>query len=233
MCIRDSLPDRPWLFPQVARIVKSWMAECLTLKDHVFPGLLLLHQYADDAVDRIYRAIVAAEPGEQAILAVLAPYDETGSTRYVDFDTTKPVMSTDPGRCHVSHVVADSNWEHKLAQSLETMLEVVAYVKNQGLGFAIPYTIDGEERSYVQDFIARIDDGRGIGDPLNLVIEVSGAQRRDKEAKVSTARALWVPGVENLRSHGRWAFLECRDPWNAETEIRAAVGAPAPAQALA
>jgi type III restriction enzyme len=79
----------------------------------------------------------------------------------------------------------------------------------------------------VPDFIARIDDGRGIGDPLNLVIEVSGAQRRDKEAKVSTAWALWVPGVENLRSHGRWAFVECRDPWNAETEIRAAVGVPA------
>ena len=221
------LPDRPWLFPQVARIVKSWMAECLTLKDHVFPGLLLLHQYADDAVDRIYRAIVAAEPGEQAILAVLASYDETGSTRYVDFDTTKPVMSTDPERCHVSHVVADSNWEHKLARSLETMPEVIAYAKNQGLGFTIPYTIDGEERSYVPDFVARIDDGRGTNDQLNVVIEVSGEQRRDKDAKVATARALWVPGVENLRSHGRWAFLECRDPWNAETEIRAAVGAPA------
>ena len=203
------------------------MAECLTLKDHVFPGLLLLHQYADDAADRIYRAIVAAEPGEHAILAVIAPYDETGSTRHVDFDTTKPVMSTDPERCHVSHVVADSGWEHKLAQSLETMPEVIAYVKNQGLGLTIPYTIDGEERSYVPDFIARLDDGHGFDDPLNLVIEVSGAQRRDKEAKVSTARALWVPGVENLRSHGRWAFLECRDPWNAETDIRAALGTPA------
>jgi len=222
--VQRYFPDRPWLFPQLARIARTWMAESLTLKDHVFPGLLLLLRHADDAADRIYRAIVAAEPGETAVLAVLAPYDQTGSTRYVDFDTTKPIMLTKPERCHVSHVVADSGWEHKLAQSLETMDDVIAYVKNQGLGFTIPYTINGEERSYVPDFVARIDDGRGVDDPLQLVIEVSGAERRDKEAKVATAWTLWVPAVNNLRSHGRWAFLECRDPWNAETEVRELVG---------
>jgi type III restriction enzyme len=117
-------------------------------------------------------------------------------------------------------VVADSGWEHKLAQTLETMPEVLAYVKNQGLSFSIPYTIDGEEHQYVPDFIAHLDDGNGMDDPLQLVIEVSGAQRRDKEAKVATAQSLWVPGVNNLRTQGRWAFIECDDPWNAENVIR-------------
>jgi len=223
--------DRPWLFPQLVEIVCDWISECLTLKDHTFIGLLLLHQRADDAGDRIFRAIVAADPGEQALLAVLAPYDEVGSTQHVDFDTTKPVMSTNPERCHVSHVVADSGWEHKLTQTLEGMSEVLAYVKNQGLGFTIPYTIDGEEHQYVPDFIALIDDGHGKDDPLNLIIEVSGAQRRDKEAKVATTRSLWVPGVNNLRTHGRWAFIECEDPWDAEHLIRGELaslqGAPA------
>ncbi|MDQ3642190.1 MAG: restriction endonuclease subunit R, partial [Actinomycetota bacterium] len=218
--------DRPWLFPQLTEITRRWVAECLTLKDHAFPGLLLLHQRADDAADRIYRAIVSAEPGEQAVLAVLAPYDATGTTRHVDFDTTKPVMTTDPERCHVSHVVADSGWEHKLTQTLEAMPEVISYTKNHGLGFTIPYTLDGEERQYVPDFLVRVDDGRGVDDPLNLVVEVSGAQRRDKEAKVSTARTLWVSGVNNLRTQGRWVFVECEDPWNAETAIRAEVALP-------
>ena len=203
--------------------MRRWVSESVTVKDHAFLGLLLLHQRADDAADRVYRAIAAADPGERALLAVLAPYDPTGSTRHVDFDTTKPVMVTAPGRCHVSHVAADSGWEHKLAQSLETMDEVVAYVKNQGLGFTIPYALDGEERHYVPDFIARIDDGEGDEDLLSLVIEVSGAQRRDKQAKVATARSLWVPGVNNLRTQGRWAFVECEDPWNAELDIRAAI----------
>ncbi len=212
--------DRPWLFPQLVELVREWISECLTLKDHTFIGLLLLHQRADDAADRIFRAIVAADPGEQVLLAVLAPYDGVGSTSYVDFDTIKSVMTTDPERCHVSHVVADSGWEHKLSQTLEGMPEVLAYVKNQGLGFTIPYTIDGEERQYVPDFIARIDDGQGEVDPLNLVIEVSGAQRRDKEAKVATTRSLWVPAVNNLRTQGRWAFVECEDPWDGEHLIR-------------
>ena len=53
-----------------------------------------------------------------------------------------------------SHVVLDSGWEAKMAESLEEMPEVVAYVKNQGLGFTIPYTLNGEERSYI-DFYAR------------------------------------------------------------------------------
>ncbi len=40
--------------------------------------------------------------------------------RYVDFDTTKPVYATDPTKCHVSHVVADTeSWEQKMAQVLE------------------------------------------------------------------------------------------------------------------
>jgi type III restriction enzyme len=223
--VQGHFPDRPWLFPQLTAIARRWIAEQVTLKDNAFVGLLMLHRHADDAVDRIYRSIMAADPGERALLAVLAPYDQTGSTRHVEFDTTKPVMETDPERCHVSHVVGDTgDWEQKVARALETMPEVIAYVKNQGLGFTIPYTIDGEERQYVPDFIARLDDGRGP--ELNLVIEVSGAQRREKEAKVAIARDLWVPSVNNLRTQGRWAFLECQDPWSVESLIRGVIGAP-------
>lgn len=137
----------------------------------------------------------------------------------VDFDTIKPVVPTDPDRCHVSHVVCDSDWEAKLAQTLEGMSEVLAYVKNQSLGFTIPYTIDGDERSYVPDFIARVDDGSGEDDPLNLILEVSGRPFRDKQVKVATARNLWVPGVNALQVHGRWGFVECIDPLSAEQAI--------------
>jgi type III restriction enzyme len=217
--------DHPWLFPQLATISRDWMSECVYCKDNAFPQMLLLHEKADDASDRIYRAIVRADPGEKTLLAVLAPYDSVGSTRYVDFDTAKPVMATDPDRCHVSHVVCDTeSWEQKMAQVLENMSGVTSYVKNQGLNFTIPYTIDGDERRYVPDFIARIDDGGGGDDLLNLIVEVSGAARRDKAAKVATARELWVPGVNNLGEFGRWAFVEVTDPWDAETTIRAVIG---------
>lgn len=97
---------------------------------------------------------------------------------------------------------------------------MLCYVKNQNLGFHIPYAYSGEQSNYVPDFIARIDDGHGQGDPLSLIIEVTGQKKRDKEAKVATARLLWIPAVNNHGSLGRWAFLEIDDPWDAKNTIR-------------
>jgi len=114
-----------------------------------------------------------------------------------------------------------------MAQTLEDdnlLPEVVHYVKNQSLGFFIPYTIDGQQRNYVPDFIVRMDDGRGRDDLLNLIVEVTGARDKDKEAKVATAKTLWVPAVNNAGTWGRWAFVEIGDPWDAAGTIRAQLG---------
>ncbi len=212
---------KSWLFPQLLDIAKRWLAERVVLKDNTFPQLLLLIEFAHDASDRIYKAIVKASEGEAALKPILRPYDTIGSTRYVDFDTTRPVYATREDKCHVSHVVADTDsWEQKLAQTLEDMDEVVRYVKNHNLGFTIPYSFNGEARNYVPDFIACIDDGRGRDDLLNLLIEVTGEQKKDKAAKVSAARTLWVPAVNNHGGFGRWAFVGIDDPWDAESIIR-------------
>ncbi len=227
----DDGNDKPWLFPQVLAITKRWLAGCVTLKDHTFPQLLLLIEPAHDAADRIYKAIVTATDGTASLKPILRPYDTVGSTRFVDFDTTRPVYATRPDRCHISHVVADTgSWEQKLAQTLEEMPEVVRYVKNHNLGFTIPYTINGEEHQYTPDFIAVLKspspsqgEGRGEGDLLNLLIEVSGEAKKDKAAKVATARTLWAPAVNHHGGFGRWDFVEISDPWDAENTIRAQV----------
>ncbi len=148
---------KSWLFPQVLGITRRWLRDCVELKDNTFIQLLLLHERAHDAADRIYRAIAESDSGTRTLRPILRPYDTVGSTRYVDFDTTRPTYKTRHDKCHVSHVVADTgSWEQKTAQALEDMIEVVAYVKNDHLGFTIPYTLNGEERSYYPDFIARI-----------------------------------------------------------------------------
>jgi type III restriction enzyme len=207
---------------------------------------LLLIEFAHDAADRIYKAIVQSSAGEKALKPILRPFDTLGSTRYVDFDTTRPVYATDPTRCHISHVVADTDsWEQKMAQSLEELGQeglVLCYVKNHNLGFTIPYTLNGEEHNYIPDFIVRIKppsplagdailpplplagEGRGEGGKeLNLIIEVTGKKDKDKEAKTTTARTLWIPAVNNHGSFGRWAFLEISDPWDAKNAIRSAI----------
>ena len=218
----DSGNLKQWLFPQLLTITKLWLGKCVTLKDNTFIQMLLLKELAHNAADHIYKSIVASEPGPKYLKPILRPYDYIGSTRYVDFDTTRPVYATDPAKSHISHVVADTeSWEQKMAQALEEMDEVICYAKNQNLGFTIPYTFNGEERNYMPDFLVRIRDG--MDEPLNLVLEVSGWKLKEKEAKVSTARNLWVPAVNNHGGFGRWAFLEISDPWDAKNTIRAAL----------
>ncbi len=205
-----------WLFPQVLAITQRWMDECVRLEGGGFLQMLLLIEKCDQAAEKIHLAIAGAErePGRRRLMPILAPYDPTGSTHYVDFTTAKPVWETRPDKCHLNYVVADTNsWEQKMAQNLEEDPRVLRYVKNHNLDFKIPYSLEGREHNYVPDFIAVIDDGHGPDDPLNLIIEVTGEKKKEKEAKVATARNLWVPAVNNHGGFGRWGMKETTNPW--------------------
>ncbi len=214
---------KPWLFPQLLKIVREWRETCLTCKDNAFPQMLLIVGFAYTAVEKIYQAIVASNGEARILLPVPRPYDTLGSTRYVDFDTAREVYRTSAHKCQVSHVVLDSGWEAKMAEVLEEMDEVHCYVKNYQLGFSIPYTFNGEEKQYNPDYLLRVEDGHGADDLLNLIVEVSGEARKDKAAKVAAARNLWIPAVNNHSGWGRWAFIEIVDPWDAQNTIRAFV----------
>lgn len=220
---------KPWLFPQLLRITTQWYNEWVVCKDNTFKQLLYFQQFALEGADRIYRGIAAAEVGTHRLMPILHPYDAWASTVFVDFDTTRPVYETRADRCHVSHIVADTkSWEQKLAQTLEEMPEVVCYVKNDRQpGFAIPYAFEGSQHQYFPDFVARVDDGHGRGDLLNLLVEVIGEKKKEKEAKVATARSLWVPAVNNHAGLGRWASVEVNDPFDCQAQLRAAIQAAA------
>jgi len=214
---------RPWLFPRLVPLAREWMEHCLTCAGNAFPQLILIDEYKSDAADRIYRSIVRSAGGDRRLVAILRPYDPVGDTDHVDFDTSKPVRTTDPNKCHVNYTVADSRWEHRVEMDLETLDCVLRYVKNQSLGFTIPYSVDGRPRSYYPDFLVDLDDGHGEDDPLHLVLEVSGDRDRDKRAKVDTGRNLWVPSVNNARRFGRWRFVEVTDPFETTDVIRTIV----------
>ena len=212
--------QKPWLFPQVLQITKDWFSECLHVKDNAFMQMLLITRWSRMASEKIYRSIVATTDSKTRIKPVLRSFETIGSTDYVDFDTTKNVYLTDENKSHVSHVVADTeSWEQKMASVLEEMVEVVSYVKNQNLGFTIPYVIEGDERQYIPDFIVKIKTPANA-ETLNLIVEVSGEKRKDKDAKVETAKNLWIPAVNNHGGFGTWGFIEITDPWDAKNLIR-------------
>jgi type III restriction enzyme len=195
-----------WLFPQALAVTRRWLKECVVCEDDTFPQLLLLTPLAHDAADRIFRAMVSTSAGEKRLRAVLHPVEPVGSSRGIDFDTGRDTWATRPDKCHVSHVALDSGWEASLVQALEETPEVIAYVKNQNLGFRIPFALDGRPGSYQPDFIIKLDTGEP--GPHHLILDVTGEKKGDKAAQVAAARDLWVPAVNNEGGFGRWAFLE-------------------------
>ena len=97
----DDGNDKPWLFPQLLAITKRWLAECVTLKDHTFPQLLLLIEFAHDAADRIYKAIVAASrrrPPGRASSRSCAPTTRSAPPATWTSTPTRPVYATRAGQ---------------------------------------------------------------------------------------------------------------------------------------
>lgn len=217
----DDDAAQPWLFPQVLQITKDWIRECVVTKDHTFPQLLLLTENAHDAAQKIYHSIARGTAGEARVLPLLRPYEPVGSSQYVDFTTTKAAWPTT--KSHLNYLVQDSNWESKVGQVLEDMVEVVCYVKNDRLGLRIPYTFEGDAAHYLPDILIRV--ATGDEESLNLVVEVTGERRKDKQVKVDTARTLWIPAVNNNGGFGRWSFYEVTDPYNAENDLRGHIAA--------
>lgn len=213
--------EKYWLTPQLRKIAEEYVKNHVVLKDRMVIGYLSVGEYFSGALTKIQQAIIAENIEDQKdkrLLPILAPYDTLGSTRYVDFLTTKPVRDT--VKSHINYVVADTEeWEQGVAKKLEQMPEVLTYVKNQNLGFTIPYEHQGVAHHYTPDFIVILE--MSDKSKLNLLIEVTGKKDDKKKMKVKTARDLWVPAINNIGKYGRWAMLEVQDIHETQSLIRA------------
>ena len=211
------------LFGQLKRIAKHWLDHYLVCKGNTYPAQLMYQELADMACSRIHAGITRRFQEQQPIRAVLDPYNPTGSSLHVNFYSSKKSRwQTDPRKCHVNWVILDSDWEAEFCRVVESHPRVQAYVKNQGLGFNVPYRYGSSMRKYVPDFIVQIDDGQD--DWLNLVVEVKGYRGEDAKEKKATMDTYWVPGVNQLGAHGRWAFVELDDVYAMQQEFAAKIG---------
>lgn len=212
------------LFGQLKQITSQWLRECLECKGGTYPAQLMYQELADMACARITRGISDAFEGKRPIQAVLDPYNPTGSTAHLSFTTSKTDRwQTDPRRCHLNWVILDSDWEAEFCRVAEAHPKVLAYVKNHNLGLEVPYRFGSSMRRYLPDFIVLVDDSQGEGDPmrdpLHLVVEIKGYRGEDAKEKKATMDSYWVPGVNNLGRHGRWAFVEFTDVWTIQDDF--------------
>lgn len=137
-------------------------------------------------------------------------------------DSVRPIRSTSKAmawytskstqpveKSQISHVVVDSTWEGSIAFELERdrIPELVAWVKNDHLGFEIYYLWQGQIKTYYPDFILKFKGNR------YLILEVKGQITNQDRAKFQAARE-WVKAVNSDGRFGKWEFKVLDDPSN-------------------
>lgn len=206
------------LFGQLKSITRQWLDNYLVCKGQdIYPALLLYKELGDMACERIVNGINRAMEDQNRIKALLDPYNPTGSTQHVRFNTSRRSRwRTDgpPPKNHVDWVILDSDWEGEFCRVVEAHPKVVRYTKNHALGLEVPYRMGSERRRYRPDFIVAIDDGHGEDDLLHLVVEIKGYRREDAKVKKETMETRWIPGVNTLGKYGRWDFVEFVDVYD-------------------
>jgi len=111
----------------------------------------------------------------------------------------------DTTKSHINYAVADSTWEQYTVQALEKHAEVLAYAKNDHLGFQIYYLWNGSRRRFIPDFIVRLANGK------NLILEIKGQDSDQNKAKRSTLDA-WVRAVNSRGGFGVWCWEVAFEP---------------------
>ncbi len=229
---RDPNEDlKLYLFGKLKTVVKQWLDTSLVCRGGTYPAQLMYQSLADEACNRISAAIKSSR-GERSIKALLDSYNPLGSTRNVNFNTSKSnLWRTDSRKCHINYVVLDSNWEAEFCRVAESHPRVISYAKNHNLDLKVPYLFGSTPHTYIPDFVLRIDDCRE--DYLNLIVEIKGYRGENAKQKKNTMDSFWVPGVNASGEHGRWAFAEFTDVFDIESEFEALIDrltkAPVPA----
>lgn len=195
------------LFHQLLEIVTYWYENKVRLigeRDSKYKKLLFFEE-PKNVINRIRSGINPHLNTAEYIRPKLNFYNPEGSTQHVNGFTLKEVYATK--KSHVNFVIIDSDWEAKAAKALEEMPEIKSYVKNQFLGFGIPYHKEGKERLYYPDFIAVVESKKGKR--FHLIIEITG-MKEEKIEKRAFVLNHWLPAANSLKK-GEWHFIEITD----------------------
>ena len=193
------------LFPRLLVAATRFMDEKVVCIGSTQRVDVLIGTYYRAAMNSLYDALAAEDfGGERELPAILKGGAGMRSTQSVDFQTSREIRSIE--KCHLNALVADTKtWEQCGAYVLDKYAGVSAWVKNDHLGFEIPYHKDHSPQRYLPDFIAVLDNG------LHLIVEIKGQRSADSNIKEAAARR-WVDAVNRDGNFGQWKYTIVYDP---------------------
>jgi type III restriction enzyme len=188
------------LFPQLAGIVARYLDEKVRAQRPADVKDLFLAPYYGWAVERLL-SVIGPDTSQGEVPEV--PRYETsrgpGSTADVDFWTTREVREV--VKSHLNYVVADTKqWEQSAAYFIDKHPAVHAFVKNAGLGFAIPYLHNGQMPDYMPNFLIRLS----TEPPRHLILETKGFDPLEEVKRAAAER--WVAAVNADGTYGHWEY---------------------------
>jgi type III restriction enzyme len=207
------------LLGQVLGIVERFLAS---------PKLKLQPPVADE--DGVRRRVMLTL-NMQKIVRHVFEHIRFGNTEALEpvFDSNKPIRSTGDmvpwytgkpvvpaERSHINFCVADSTWEAQAAYELDHNPHVVAWVKNDHLGFEVAYMFDGMLHKYRPDYLIRLANG------TSLIVEVKGMDT-EKDRTKRRYLAEWGEAVNGHGGFGRWNSGVALSPSSLPTVIERAV----------
>ena len=89
--------------------------------------------------------------------------------------TSRPCEHTQ--KSHINQIVVDSSWEMTEAFELDRNPDVIAWAKNDHLGFVINYVYRGIIHRYYPDFLIKLRNGK------TLILEVKGKDDQQNKTK--------------------------------------------------
>jgi type III restriction enzyme len=134
------------------------------------------------------------------------------------FDVERPIRSTGDmlpwytgkpcehtKRSHINMCVFDSTWEASEAFELDRNPNVLAWVKNDHIGFEVMYAHKGIIRKFRPDYLVRLTTG------VTLVLEVKGQDDQEQQTKREFLGE-WIRAVNEHGGFGKWAWDVSRHP---------------------
>jgi len=207
--------NREFLLAQLIRLVESFLEsdriqiEPLLFYRNDVKRRILLTLNMNKVVQHIWEAI-RFENSEsiEPIFDQDYPIRSTGGMQA--WFTGKPCEHT--RKSHINMCVFDSTWEASEAFELDRNPHVMAWVKNDHLGFEILYIFDGIVRKYLPDFILQLKTGDF------LILETKGKDTLRDKTKYEFLNE-WVQAVNEHGGFGNWKWAVSRNPADVKTII--------------